>query len=125
MVHGAFHLVRTILDSLYFWFDRGGAVNIRELRKQTGMNQRDFWWPIGVTQGGGSKYERGRHVPRPVRNLVNLIYVEQVDIEKLTKADQLVAEFLKSEHPETYLAVLAQAKAKLKETANGNDKGAA
>jgi hypothetical protein len=60
-----------------------------------------------------------------VRTLVNLIYVEQVDIEKLTKADQLVAEFLKSEHPETYLAVLAQAKAKLKETANGNDKGAA
>jgi hypothetical protein len=33
-------------------------------------------------------------------------------------------QFLKSEHPETYLAVLAQAKAKLKETANGNDKGA-
>ena len=100
-------------------------MDVKAMRRETGLNQHDFWWPIGVTQSGGSRYERGRFMPRPVRDLLNLVYVEKVDVEKITGSDQLVAEYLKREHPETYLAILKKAKESMKEAKRGNDKGAA
>ena len=41
--------------------------NIRDIRKKLGLNQMDFWSRIGVTQSGGSRYESGRNMPKPVR----------------------------------------------------------
>ena len=42
--------------------------NPREIRRRLGLNQEQFWTQIGVTQSGGSRYESGREMPRPVRN---------------------------------------------------------
>lgn len=45
-----------------------------DLRKKLGLNQSEFWGPLGVTQSGGSRYESGRHLPTPVKLLLNLAY---------------------------------------------------
>ncbi len=41
-------------------------------RWRLGQNQHDFWSRIGVTQSGGSRYESGRRIPRPVQILLTL-----------------------------------------------------
>ena len=43
---------------------------IAEHRKATGLNQSAFWSRFGVTQSGGSRYESGRNLPKPVAMLV-------------------------------------------------------
>ena len=45
-----------------------------KLRAKLGMNQRDFWGRVQVTQSGGSRYETGRPVPKPVAMLVAVAY---------------------------------------------------
>lgn len=47
---------------------------IVDLRKSLGLNQGQFWGRIGVTQSGGSRYETGRKLPKPVRMLVEIAY---------------------------------------------------
>lgn len=49
-------------------------MNIRKIRKQHGMRQDDFWRRVGVTQSGGSRYETGRSMPKPVQMLVAIAY---------------------------------------------------
>lgn len=44
------------------------------LRKKLKMNQSEFWRPLGVTQSGGSRYESGRKIPRPVQRLLAIAY---------------------------------------------------
>ena len=44
------------------------------LRSKLGMNQSEFWSRISVTQSGGSRYESGRNLPKPVRVLLHLAY---------------------------------------------------
>ena len=46
-------------------------VEPREIRRKLGLNQQQFWSKIGVTQSGGSRYESGRNMPKPVRELVS------------------------------------------------------
>ena len=41
--------------------------NVRDIRKKLGLNQQEFWSCLGVTQSGGSRYESGRTMPKPVR----------------------------------------------------------
>ncbi|WP_374515603.1 helix-turn-helix domain-containing protein, partial [Niveibacterium sp.] len=62
-------------------------VDVREIRRKLGLNQSQFWSKIGVTQSGGSRYESGRNIPRPVQALLRLVHVEQVDIGKIRKDD--------------------------------------
>lgn len=50
------------------------AATVRALRRRLGLNQQQFWSPIGVTQSGGSRYETSRTMPSPVRKLVWLMY---------------------------------------------------
>lgn len=38
------------------------------------MTQSDFWLRVGVSQSCGSRYERGRHIPRPIRQLLHIAY---------------------------------------------------
>lgn len=45
-----------------------------EIRKAKGLNQAAFWRPIGVTQSGGSRYEAGRAMPKPVRLLLAIAH---------------------------------------------------
>ena len=74
----------------------------REIRQRLGLNQDQFWTKIGVTQSGGSRYESGREMPKPVRELLRLVHVEQIDLSKVKKEDFDVLEYLKNEQPELY-----------------------
>ncbi|MDR1227877.1 MAG: type II toxin-antitoxin system MqsA family antitoxin [Azoarcus sp.] len=77
-------------------------VDVREIRRKLGLNQSQFWSKIGVTQSGGSRYESGRNIPRPVQALLRLVHIEQIDITKVKKEDFDVAEYLKASNPELY-----------------------
>ena len=77
-------------------------VNPREIRRRLGLNQEEFWTRIGVTQSGGSRYEGGRSMPKPVRQLLRLVHVERVDLSRVKKEDFDVIEHLKSNHPDLY-----------------------
>lgn len=90
-------------------------MDVREIRRKLGMNQSQFWSKIGVTQSGGSRYESGRNIPRPVQALLRLVHVEQIDINKIRKDDVEVAEYLKASDPEMYKALKKEAKAKKKD----------
>ena len=46
---------------------------IRDFRRKHQMNQLEFWKRVGVTQSGGSRYESGRNIPRPVQLLLTLV----------------------------------------------------
>ncbi|MFY9327248.1 MAG: hypothetical protein WAO76_04395 [Georgfuchsia sp.] len=46
--------------------------NLADYRKKLGANQQAFWSGLGVTQSGGSRYETGRNLPRPVALLLTL-----------------------------------------------------
>ena len=39
-------------------------------RKKESVNQKDFWMRYGVTQSGGSRYESGRNIPKPLAILL-------------------------------------------------------
>ena len=90
-------------------------VDVREIRRKLGMNQSQFWSKIGVTQSGGSRYESGRNIPRPVQALLRLVHIEQVDISKIKKDDVEVVEYLKSTNPELFKTLTKEARAKKKE----------
>ena len=52
-------------------------VDTRQLRQGLGLNQAEFWERLEVTQSGGSRYENGRAMPRPVRRLLGLVYLKE------------------------------------------------
>lgn len=81
-------------------FDR--VLNPREIRRRLGMNQEQFWTQIGVTQSGGSRYESGREMPKPVRELLRLVHVEQVDLSQVKRVDFEIISYLKDSHPDLY-----------------------
>lgn len=60
--------------------------DIAAYRRARGENQSDFWSRLGVTQSGGSRYESGRNVPKPVRLLMRLY-----DAGRITDADLAAA----------------------------------
>jgi hypothetical protein len=37
-------------------------------------NQLKFWSRVGITQCGGSRYETGRRIPKPVQKLLTIAY---------------------------------------------------
>lgn len=71
----------------------------------------DFWSRIGVTQSGGSRYESGRNMPKPVRELLRLVHIERVDLSKVNRDDLAVASLLKNRDPELYASLKKEAKA--------------
>ena len=90
-------------------------LDVREIRRKLGMNQSQFWSKIGVTQSGGSRYESGRNIPRPVQALLRLVHVEQIDINKIKRDDIEVAEYLRSTDPEMFKSLKKEARARKKE----------
>ena len=82
------------------FFDR--VLNPREIRRRLGMNQEQFWTQIGVTQSGGSRYESGREMPRPVKELLRLVHVEQIDLSQVKRVDFEIINYLKEAHPDLY-----------------------
>jgi transcriptional regulator with XRE-family HTH domain len=83
--------------------------NPREIRHRLGMNQQEFWGRIGVTQSGGSRYESGRSMPKPVRELLRLVHVDQIDVRKITRDDFRVISYLKTAEPALYKRLRQQA----------------
>ena len=92
----------------------GEKTDPREIRRKLGLNQQQFWSKIGVTQSGGSRYESGRNMPRPVRELLRLVHVEQIDIQRIKRDDIDVIEYLKSEEAELFKTLKKSAKSKKK-----------
>src|SRR6478609_9671598 len=76
--------------------------NPREIRRKLRMNQQDFWSRIGVTQSGGSRYESGRRMPKPVLELLRVVHVERIDLSQVNREDVDLIEFLKKQQPEVY-----------------------
>lgn len=89
----------------------------REIRRKLGLNQQQFWSTIGVTQSGGSRYESGRNMPKPVRELLRLVHVEQVDIKNIKRDDIEVVEYLKAQEPELFKSLKKSARAHAKKAA--------
>jgi hypothetical protein len=84
------------------------------------MNQEQFWTQIGVTQSGGSRYESGREMPRPVKELLRLVHVEQIDLSQVKRVDFEIISYLKEAHPDLYRSLRRAARNR----ANGNNEAA-
>jgi transcriptional regulator with XRE-family HTH domain len=76
--------------------------NPREIRRRLRLNQQEFWSRIGVTQSGGSRYESGRTMPKPVRELLRLVHIEGIELDKARGSDFEVATYLKRANPKLY-----------------------
>ena len=76
--------------------------NPREIRRRLHMNQQEFWSRIGVTQSGGSRYESGRSMPKPVRELLRLVHIEGIALEKARGSDFEVVSYLKRANPKLF-----------------------
>ena len=87
-------------------------LNPREIRHRLGLNQEQFWTRIGVTQSGGSRYESGRSMPRPVRELLRLVHVERLDLSRVRKEDLDIIEHIRSHHPQLYQSLRKTVRAK-------------
>jgi transcriptional regulator with XRE-family HTH domain len=72
------------------------------LRRKLRLNQHDFWSLVGVTQSGGSRYETGRRMPRPVVELLRLVHVEGVALGRAKGDDFVVGSYLRKTNPRLY-----------------------
>ncbi len=76
--------------------------NPREIRRRLRLNQQEFWSRVGVTQSGGSRYESGRTMPKPVRELLRLVHIEGIELSKAKGQDFEVVSYLKQANPRLY-----------------------
>jgi len=76
--------------------------NPRDIRRRLRLNQHEFWSRIGVTQSGGSRYESGRSMPKPVRELLRLVHIEGIELAKARGSDFEVASRLRTTNPRLY-----------------------
>jgi predicted transcriptional regulator len=90
----------------------GKTLNLRKLRSTLGLNQHDFWSVVGVTQSGGSRYETGRTMSRPVRELVRLVHLEGIDLKRARGDNLAVGAELQRTNPALYKRLLQQAHAR-------------
>jgi transcriptional regulator with XRE-family HTH domain len=95
------------------------SVDPRAVREKAGLNQQEFWTKIGVTQSGGSRYESGRQMPKPVRELLRLVHIEKLDLSKVRKEDFEVIEYLKASHPDLYKSLRKAVKSRGKRPNGG------
>jgi transcriptional regulator with XRE-family HTH domain len=100
-------------------FDR--VLNPREIRRRLGLNQEQFWTQIGVTQSGGSRYESGRDMPKPVRELLRLVHVEQIDLSQVKRVDFEIIGYLKETHPDLYRSLRRAARGRSRDGLAGGD----
>jgi len=88
------------------------SLNLRKLRRGLGLNQHDFWSAVGVTQSGGSRYETGRVMSRPVRELVRLVHLEGIDLQRARANHLTVGAELQRSNSTLYKRLLQQAQAR-------------
>ena len=88
------------------------TLNLRKLRRGLGLNQHDFWAAVGVTQSGGSRYETGRVMSRPVRELVRLVHLEGIDLQRARASHLAVGAELQRTNSTLYKRLLQQTQAR-------------
>jgi transcriptional regulator with XRE-family HTH domain len=93
------------------------TIPARELRQRRGLTQEQFWKPLGVTQSAGSRYESGRGIPAPVRELLRLAHVEGIDLRSLRGEDWSVVSYLKEHEPELFAALRRKSTGSRQQTA--------
>ncbi len=86
--------------------------NPRGIRHKLRMNQAEFWSRIGVTQSGGSRYESGRAMPKPVRELLRLVHIEGVELSRAKGEDLEVVAYMKQSDPRLYRTLKEAARSK-------------
>ena len=86
----------------------GKTFKPRHLRQRLGLNQQEFWSAVGVTQSGGSRYETGRSMPKPVCELVRLVHVEGIDLSRARGKDFMIANRLRSTNPALYRRLMRE-----------------
>lgn len=64
--------------------------NLADYRKKLGLNQQVFWSGLGVTQSGGSRYESGRGLPKPVAMLLVLRETEKITQKDIDAAAKVI-----------------------------------
>lgn len=64
--------------------------NIKAVRQEATLNQSDFWTPLGVTQSGGSRYESGRGMDKPLRMLIGFVEAGIITREDLADMGKIV-----------------------------------
>ena len=58
------------------------AKRAKALREQMNLTQREFWGAVGVSQPGGSQYERGaRPIPSSVRKQIFFRFVAGLNFD--------------------------------------------
>ena len=62
--------------------------DIATARKKLILNQKDFWTRYGVAQSGGSRYESGRNIPKPLAILLWLHQSGKVSDKDLADAQK-------------------------------------
>ena len=90
----------------------GKTLQPRPLRQRLGLNQQQFWAAVGVTQSGGSRYESGRNMPKPVCELVRLVHIEGIDLARVRGEHFVIAYHLRSTNPALYSRIKHQVRAK-------------
>ena len=90
----------------------GKTFKPRELRQRLGLNQQQFWAAVGVTQSGGSRYESGRNMPKPVRELVRLVHIEGIDLARARGELFVIADHLRHTDPALYQRIKHQIRSK-------------
>lgn len=60
--------------------------DIADTRKKQNSNQTEFWARFGVTQSGGSRYESGRNISKPLAILLGLHRSGKVTEKELAEA---------------------------------------
>lgn len=83
--------------------------NPKEIRRKLHLNQHEFWSRIGVTQSGGSRYESGRSMPKPVRELLRLVHIEGIELSKAKREHFEVMTYLRKANPRLYRSLRKQA----------------
>lgn len=69
------------------------------LRRSLRLTQAQFWSAVNATQSAGSRYESGRQMPKPLAELVRLVYVEGVNLAAVEGDDVRLAMFLRTHEP--------------------------
>lgn len=82
----------------------------RRLRYESRLNQSQFWNAVGVTQSGGSRYESGRAIPKAVKELLRIVYIENVKLADIKGEEIEVVKYLHSQEPALYRELKKSAK---------------
>jgi DNA-binding transcriptional regulator YiaG len=88
--HGNMHLPQYGHEGTAMAKPKFDITNIADYRKKLGLNQQAFWSGLGVTQSGGSRYESGRNLPKPVAMLLALRETGKVTVAELDAVAALV-----------------------------------